>query len=125
MWAGTTVVGAVVLALPDTGPPLLRLSETHGPSLLDSVGVLVLVAGWLPIPVLIYRSRAGVPPLVWAGAGSLALVGALALAVTIRRDLGWWWVPAAAALALAQAVPLAASAAAATNRPATPRGGAG
>lgn len=129
MWAGTTVAGGTVLALPDTGPRLLSLSETHGPSLVDSVGILILVAGWLPVPVLLYRSRALVPRFVWTAAGVAALVSAFALVVTIRRDLGWWWLPSAAALALAQAIPLMALAwpprDVTRRRPATPRGGAG
>lgn len=130
VWATTTAAGGVVLAAPDTGPRVFSLSETHGPSLVDSVGILVLVAGWLPVPVMLYRSRALVPPSVWTAAGCTALVGALALAVTIRRDLGWWWVPSAAALAVAQAMPLVALARphppeVPRRRPATPRGGAG
>lgn len=130
VWAATTTAGGVVLAVPDTGPRVLSLSETHGPSLVDSVGILILVAGWLPVPVLLYRSRGLVPSQVWVAAGCTALVGTLALAVTIRRDLGWWWVPSAAALATAQAMPLVALARprppeVATRRPATPRGGAG
>lgn len=108
MWAGTTVAGGTVLALPDTGPRVLSLSETHGPSLVDSVGILILVAGWLPVPVLLYRSRALVSRFVWTAAAVTALTDALALVVTIRRDLGWWWLPSAAALALAQAIPLRA-----------------
>jgi hypothetical protein len=95
-----------VLALPDTGPRVLSLSETHGPSLVDSVGILIVVAGWLPVPILLYRSRA-----------------------LVSRFHGWWWLPSAAALALAQAIPLMALASpprdVTRRRPATPRGGAG
>lgn len=130
VWAVATGVGSVVLALPDTGPRVFSLSETHGPSLIDSLGVLILVAGWLPVPVLLYRRRTLVPQSVWVAAGLTALVAASALVVTVRRDLGWWWVPSAAALAVAQAMPLVALARlrppdGATRRPATPRGGAG
>ena len=44
LWWGTlSALGLVTILLPDTGPRLFSLSEAHGPSLIDSVGVLLLL----------------------------------------------------------------------------------
>jgi hypothetical protein len=102
-----TAVGAAIVALPDADRRVVTLSETHGPSALDLVGVIVLLLGWLPVPVTLWRSRRGVSAGVWVVAALLGLVGAFVLVVTIRLDLGWWWLTAVALLVAAQAVPLA------------------
>jgi hypothetical protein len=95
-WAAGSLLGLVVLALPDTGPRVFSLSPGHGPSALDLGGVVLLVAAWLPVPVLLCsrpRPFRGAAARVAAG---LVVVGVLTLAVTIRGDLGaWWLVPVA------------------------------
>ncbi|HVF04971.1 MAG TPA: hypothetical protein VNA20_09035 [Frankiaceae bacterium] len=108
LWLAGSAAGAALVALPDDDRRVLSLSETHGPSAVDLAGTLILLAAWLPVPVTLWRQRARVPGRVWRLAALLAVTGAAALVVTIRGDLGWWWVPAALALAAAQALPLAA-----------------
>lgn len=108
LWLAGNAVGAALVALPDDDRRVLSLSETHGPSPVDLAGILVLLAAWLPVPVTSWRRRAAVPSRVWRVAALLAVTGAAALVVTVRRDLGWWWLPAALVLAAAQALPLAA-----------------
>lgn len=104
------VLGVVLVALPDSDRRVVSLSETHGPSLVDLVGSLVLTASWLPVPILAWRWRHRVSRWVWALAGLLAGAGGVALYLTISRDLGWWWVPAVAALVLAQVIPVVVAA---------------
>jgi hypothetical protein len=92
LWLAGSAVGCAVVALPDTGPRVFSLSAGHGPSALDLLGVVVLVATWLPVPMLLC-SRSG----PWHGAparGVAGLVGAAAalLLLTVTRDLGAWWV---------------------------------
>ncbi len=96
LWAAGSVVGAAIVALPDTGPRIFSLSQDHGPSAPDLLGVVIILATWLPVPVLLcsrHRPFRGA-----AGRLALALVvlGLAALAVTIRFDLGaWYLVPVA------------------------------
>lgn len=80
LWVAGSVVGGAIVALPDSGRRLFSLSDTHGPSMLDLLGIVVLVATWLP------------------------LAGVVGLVVTISADLGWTWVLPAGALTLAQLV---------------------
>ena len=45
-WAILSALGLVTILMPDTGSRLFSLSEGHGPSLIDGMGVLLLLAGW-------------------------------------------------------------------------------
>lgn len=107
-WLLGSAVGGLVVALPDSGKRVFSFSETHGPSSIDLVGVVVLVGSWLPFAVLLpslWRiARRGT---AWA-AGALAVLGMVALVVTIGADLGWWWLAAVAMLVAAQLLLLTA-----------------
>ncbi len=107
-WLLGSAVGGLVVALPDSGERVFSFSETHGPSPLDLVGVVVLVGSWLPFAVLLPSLwRIAKRGIAWA-AGVLAVLGMVALVVTIGADLGWWWLAAVAMLVAAQLVLLTA-----------------
>ena len=107
LWIVGSVVGAAIVALPDSGERVFSLSGTHGPSTLDLLGVTVLVGSWLPIAVVL--------PSLWRAAGdvlarlsaALAVVGAAGLAITIAADMGWVWLIAVAILVAAQVIVIA------------------
>ncbi len=96
-------VGFGIVALPDTGARLVTFSATHGPSALDAVGLVVLLAAWLPVPVLLVRRRGFIPPRIWAAAAAITVVAVAALATAVRSDMAWWWAPGVV-LFLVQAV---------------------
>ena len=98
LWLSLTAGGVVVMALPDSGPRLFSISEAHGPSALDAVGIaLVLVAS----SMLLRR--------IWSGRARLRsrsaplaaalLAGAALTAWSILGDHGAWWVAGVALLA--------------------------
>jgi hypothetical protein len=91
---GVAVLGVAVIALPDTGPRVVTISETHGPSALDAVGVVLLLAAWVPVPVVLVRHRRQIRPAVRAAAAAATLLAGAALAIAIRGDRPWWWLPA-------------------------------
>jgi hypothetical protein len=104
---GLLVVGAIVVSLPDDDERLFSLSETHGPSPLDAVGIVLALAGWGVLLGALWRGRdrlARPAPLV-AG-GVVFAIGAAILAVAIATDAGWWWLLGAALMASVQAVAL-------------------
>lgn len=106
-WIVGSVVGAVIVALPDSDQRVFSFSRTHGPSPLDLVGVAVLVGCWLPIAFVMtssWRAMDGAPARF---AAALAILGAAALVITIAADLGWVWLVAAGALVVAQIIVLA------------------
>lgn len=107
-WAAGSAVGAAVVALPDAGPRVVSLSRTHGPSLLDSAGILLLLVAWVPVLAVLWAGRAvlaghpGVVPAV------LAAVGAVVLVASVVADTGAEWVLGAVLLVAAQGLALAA-----------------
>jgi hypothetical protein len=96
--------GARDYLLPDTGPRLFSLSEAHGPSLIDSVGVLLLLAGWAVLDIAAWRRRRGLSLrrevlLLMATAG----IAAVALVLwSVLGDRGAWWIVGAVLLAAIQ-----------------------
>ena len=107
LWLAGSALGVAVLALPDTGSRVFSFSEAHGPSAVDIVGILVLVAAWLPVAALIWRGRRalgrrGCLPAAMAAAGVALLVGTIAL------NVGPAWVAAVAMLLGAQILVLRA-----------------
>lgn len=107
VWIVGSVVGAVIVALPDSDQRVLSFSRTHGPSPLDLLGVAILVGCWLPIAFVmpsLWRAMAGAPARV---AAAVAVLGAAALVITIGADMGRVWLVAAGALVVAQIIVLA------------------
>ena len=103
-WIALSIGGLVTILLPDTGPRLFSLSEDHGPSLIDLVGIVLLVAGWVVLDLATWRRRSNlampraiVVTYALVGSGSVALV-----ASSVLGDQGSWWVVGAALLATIQ-----------------------
>lgn len=115
-WLAGSVVGAAVLALPDEGPRVFSFSETHGPSAVDLVGMLVLVAAWVPVAVLIWSERASLRGGWGRGAAVLGVAGTVVLVMAISLDLGGWWIGAVPALVVAQLMALHAASCAQNHR---------
>ncbi len=56
-WAVLSVLGALVVSLPDTGPRLFSLSPAHGPSAVDALGIVLALAGWATFLAAAWHSR--------------------------------------------------------------------
>jgi hypothetical protein len=103
IWMVGSAIGVAVLALPDTEPRIVSLSNDHGPTALDAVGIVILVGAWLPIAWLLWTERSWCATAAGRACGALAVVGVVLLAVTIAFDLGPGWVAAVVLLVAAQA----------------------
>ncbi len=106
VWAILSAIGAAVVALPDGDNRLFSLSRAHGPSPVDALGALVLVAGWLVFVAALWRRRAritrqaGAPP---ATTTVFALgLGAGLLVASAAGDFAYWWAIGAALLVAGQ-----------------------
>ena len=105
-WALCSLVGVILIALPDRGARLFSFSPAHGPSLVDGIGVIILAAGWA-VPLLeIWKARALLEArasrrgsrLAWFMTG----VGAGLLVASVFGQFEGWWAIGAATLALVQ-----------------------
>ncbi len=106
LWALGSLAGALVVALPDSDDRVLSFSRTHGPSLVDLIGVGILIAAWLPVAALLWSARAAVRGAAAAGAAVLVAAGVPLLAVSITGDTGREWLLGAAMLIGAQLLAL-------------------
>jgi hypothetical protein len=80
---------------------VFSLSATHGPSVVDLIGIGV-VGAWLPVAALLWSARGCLRSTASLGAGTLAAVGLGVLWVSIAGDTGGEWVLAVALLVLGQ-----------------------
>lgn len=103
-WGILSALGLVAILLPDTDRRLFSLSEEHGPSLIDGVGVLLLLAGWAALDIATWRRRRGLSLrrdvlvlMSTAGIAAIALVIWSALG-----DHGSWWIVGAVVLSSIQ-----------------------
>lgn len=102
VWLVCSVLGAVVIALPDSDQRVFSVSAAHGPSVVDLVGVLVMLAGWtLFLRALWVARREAGRVRVSAGIPFVAGVG-LGLVVASVTDYQNWWLLGAFFLAAAQ-----------------------
>lgn len=113
-WLVLSAVGIVIVALPDEGERIMSFSVGHGPSLVDALGMLMLVLGWLLFVVPLWRLRSSIR---WRRRLGLVAMSAAVLTVwSVVTDTGAWWVLGAAVLVAVQVV-AAGSALTHTRRP--------
>lgn len=87
-WLVLSAVGIVVVALPDEGERIISFSEGHGPSLVEALGVLMLVLGWLLFLVPLWRLRSSIR---WRRRLGLVAMSAAVLTVwSVVTDTGGW-----------------------------------
>jgi hypothetical protein len=102
VWLVCSVLGGVLIALPDSDQRVFSLSAAHGPSMADLVGVLVMLAGWtLFLRALWVARRHAVHTRAPAGVPFIAGVG-LGLLVASVTDYPNWWLLGALLLTAAQ-----------------------
>lgn len=104
--------------MPDEGGRVFSLSEGHGPSVLDLLGISVILIGWLAFLIPLVRSRASVWRPGWVLVAALA--GGALLAWSLATDTGSWWMVGVVVLVAVQVV-----AALGAIRRETPRQGGG
>lgn len=97
VWALLTGIGAVLIALPDTGPRLFAFSGEHGPGLVDGMGIVALLAGFGVLLVAIVRRRGKIARSLGAQPWRLAVLAFMAgtgtgmLLAGVFTDFWWWW----------------------------------
>ena len=105
-WALCSLVGVTLIALPDRGRRLFSFSPAHGPSLVDGIGVIILVAGWVVPLVAIWKARALLGARASRRGARLALflagAGVGLLTASVFGQFEGWWAIGAVTIALVQ-----------------------
>lgn len=113
-WIGLTVVGVVIVLLPDSDDPVFTLSDSHGPGVVDLVGIAIVLVG----TAVLYRHLLANREMIVAQMGrTLAIVLIVSWLVAIAAvvgavvlDRGLWWLVGAVDATVAQGFALATSA---------------
>jgi hypothetical protein len=105
MFALLSAIGVAVVALPDSGPRLVAISEAHGPSILDLAGIALLLAASCILWGYLWTARGSLmssPPRLrstWIfGAG----LGTGLILASVASDFTLWWAVGAALLLAVQ-----------------------
>jgi hypothetical protein len=103
-WAVLSTLGIVTILLPDTDRRLFSLSEGHGPSVVDAIGVVLLLAGWAVLDIATWRRRHALDHRreVIVAMGAVGVAAAALLLWSVLGDRGAWWVLGATVLAAIQ-----------------------
>ena len=108
-WLLLSLVGVVLVALPDEDDRLFSLSEAHGPSQLDAVGSVLLVVGWAIVAPAIWSGRSRLRQRRFFEFGLFGLgLGAGLVVASAAGDFAWWWAIGACILVVVQALAVAA-----------------
>ncbi len=106
IWLTLSAAGAAIIALPDAGPRLVSLSESHGPSARDAAGVLIVILGWCVYLVALWRQRQKLASRMrsrYQVGGAFALgLGAGLVTASVASDYAYWWVVGVADLLAVQ-----------------------
>lgn len=101
-WAIANIIGSAIVALPDSGSPLIRISATHGPSSSDLFGVAFLVLGaglqWTYLGLNVSRVIRQTPKRELFIALAIGSGGAFLTAWSVLSDSGYWWALGIAAI---------------------------
>lgn len=112
-WLLALAAGSLLIATPDTGPPVIRISRTHGPGPLDLVGIGLVSFGVVVLWWWLIRRRGSIASRL-GRAGTAALAAALVLSLaevawSVLADNGPWWIVGASTAMIVQLVALGAS----------------
>ena len=95
VWAVCSAIGIVILALPDSEPRLVWLSDAHGPTAVDAVSIALLLLGWAALLRGLWQRRSLVRERAGSRTGQAAacgLGGGTGLIVaSAMGDFPYWW----------------------------------
>ncbi len=100
------VVGLVIVALPDSDARLFSISEAHGPSPMDAVGLLITLISYATLVFTVWQRRAKLAVYVQTKAFKAGLflfgLGSGLIIASVANDFGHWWILGATLLLVFQ-----------------------
>lgn len=108
-WLSLSLVGALLIARPDTGPRLISFSAAHGPSALDAAGIMIALAGYAWFLLAAWGARHPIAAMLHGLRGAAVAfalgLGAGLVVASVASDFAGWWAMGAAILGAAQVGP--------------------
>jgi hypothetical protein len=103
LWAGLTLAGGLLVALPDDDRRVFSLSQGHGPAALDLAGMGLVLAALGFYAAGLVLGRRGLRARDAAVAAALYLPATALAAWSVATDAGAWWLLGVAGALGAQA----------------------
>ena len=102
LWLVGSATGVLLLALPDDDDRVFSISDTHGPSVVDLLGMVIAIGAWGPIAASMWFGRSVLATAERRLVSAVVVAAVVALAATVKLDLGHWWVVPVVLLVIAQ-----------------------
>ena len=100
------LLGIFIVALPDSDIRLFSISKDHGPSLQDSIGLIILLFGYLWFIKLLWNRREKVFKYKNSTIFNLSLflsgTGLGLVIASVLNDFGYWWIYGVVMLVIVQ-----------------------
>lgn len=102
------LLGLFIVALPDSDIRLFSISKDHGPSLQDSIGLIILLFGYLWFIKLLWNRREKVFKYKNSTIFILLLflfgTGLVLVIASVLNDFGYWWICGVVMLVIVQVI---------------------
>lgn len=96
VWIISSLIGIILVLPEDSGPAVVRLSATHGPSSADIVGLALVLVGataqWAFVTKNVSKTYSYVGPTKFFALVGVLLLGLCIIALSVLLDYGKWWI---------------------------------
>ncbi|TJY40847.1 hypothetical protein E5161_17060 [Cohnella pontilimi] len=100
------ILGAIIISCPDNNQRLFSISHEHGPSLLDFIGILILLFGYFFIIIRIWKYQKNLRKYFETKIFRILLfmsgLGTGLLIASVAGDFKQWWIIGCSILTLIQ-----------------------
>jgi hypothetical protein len=100
------ILGAIIISLPDNDQRLFSISHEHGPSLIDFIGILIILLGYFLIIIRIWRHKKNLRKYFETKVFRILLfisgLGTGLLIASVAGDFKQWWIIGCSILILIQ-----------------------
>jgi hypothetical protein len=106
-------VGVIFVLLPDNGNPLIKFNQYHGPSVMDTVGLVIIILVWIWMLYRVFFNWKKVKSALKIKGILIALLlvitGTVIIAATLALNMRHGWIPGAILAIAGYTIPVTAA----------------
>ena len=89
-------IGLIIVVLPDTGERLFSLSNEHGPSLQDAIGLILIILSYLLLLTILWKQKEKIlkyqNTILFRAGLFLFGLGYGLIVASVINDFKYWWI---------------------------------